>query len=201
MRLLNQFQQEFLPPTDSPDLAADRMDLWNLNTVDAPFQNGFDEDWQHYFRECWNTQLLRRSNSLTDLIAQQITTEAEKVEYLLFRVQRWDPIRKLRLCLSRKPKMMKELVESQVSALLASLNEDCHSSSANPQTSFSVGTDRLRHMKMQGSSRHRALDVDSEDFNSRVTQEKKQNRIEIAHKCLLFCQKMSKAIDKVSEYQ
>ena len=48
---------------------------------------------------------------MTDLIANTIKEEDKKIEYLLYRMSRWDQINKVKLNLSRKPRLMKELME------------------------------------------------------------------------------------------
>ena len=87
------------------------MDLWNYYEVDPPYMTGMEEDWQHFYRDCWNLQVLRRSRSLTDLLASAIHKENKRVEYILYRMQRYDAQEKVRIGLSKKPKLFKELVQ------------------------------------------------------------------------------------------
>lgn len=44
------------------------------------------------------------------------------------------------------------------------------------------------------------IDVETEDVNARVVERMHDRRDEIAQKCLIFCCKMTKAIDKIQEY-
>lgn len=83
----------------------------------------YEEEWQYSYRELWQSQLQQRSRSLLDLISEAIQNEAIKLDYTLFRYQKWDPSRRQRLCLSRKPKLMHDLVQLQVKALIANLGD------------------------------------------------------------------------------
>jgi hypothetical protein len=70
------------------------------------------------------------------LIAQAIQAEHRRAEYTLFRVMRFEMVKKLRLGLSKKPKMFKDLISMQVSQLIAEIGDE---QAPNP---FSIGFDR-----------------------------------------------------------
>lgn len=107
--ILSLYEEEFIPKPGDLD-AADRMDVWNLYDVDLPFMNGYDEMWQSTIKDCWLQHFQMRSNSLTDLLASCIRDDAKKVDYTLFRLQRFDCLKRIRMGLSRKPAMMRDLM-------------------------------------------------------------------------------------------
>ena len=114
LRVLSIFAKEFL---SSPA----RVELWNLHEVEPPFMNGYDEDWLTQYRDCWLAKSQQPSRSFTDLVAGCIKHEQKRVEYLLYRIQRWDSERRSKLNISKKPKLVRELVSSQVQNLLQNI--------------------------------------------------------------------------------
>ena len=136
--------------------------------------NGYDDDWAEPIRECWQLHSLQPSQSLTDLIAQAIQSEHRRAEYTLFRVMRFDMVRKLRLGLSKKPKMFKDLITFQVSQLIADIGDE---QAPNP---FSIGFDRGKQIKTAGFDLAMPVEIDTEGVNNQVAMQRLTRKSEIA---------------------
>ncbi|TNV82594.1 hypothetical protein FGO68_gene10594 [Halteria grandinella] len=202
LNILRLYEEEFIPKPDNSN-AKDLLDLWNLYDVDTPFQNGYDDDWQKTIKDCWLQHFQMRSNSLTDLLASAIRDDAKKVDYTLFRLQRFDCLKRVRVGLSRKPLMMQDLIQQQVSALIASIGSPTQFTGQQVGYSlmgggFSVGG----FLQEDEGNKINPIDIESsEDMNTIAVIQQQRRRDQIAEKCLIFCCKMSKAIEKIQEYQ
>ena len=104
----------------------DHLDLWMYHGLELPFFNSYDDDWQYMYKECWKTKILQPSKTLVDLIAGTIREENKKADYLLYRVKKnFLETRNGRaskhFVLSKKPKLMREVVDQQLSNLMANI--------------------------------------------------------------------------------
>ncbi|CDW79922.1 UNKNOWN [Stylonychia lemnae] len=188
-QIIMKFRQDFCSDSE-------HYDIWNLYGIGQPFQNSYEDDWQLSYRDQWRIKQIQSSRTLVDLIANLIRNENKRVDYILYRIQKNLAEGKQKCTqgfqLSKKPYMMQDLIDGQLERLTANIRMSGYGLGLGLQARDS--NYQINQAAVAGFSIRTFLSREEEEAF-----ERKRNE-EIAQHCLIFTRKMSKAIEKISEY-